>query len=42
MRENVEVDDTVEHELSGSKGTAHFAMKFDKGSKLLHAINAAY
>ena len=33
------VDDSVEHELPGSKGTAHFAMKFDKGSKHMSTIN---
>ena len=39
MRENVEVDDSIDHELPGSKGTAHFAMKFDKGSKHVATMN---
>ena len=38
-RTNVVVDDAVDHELPGSKGTAHFAMKFDKGSKHMSTMN---
>jgi hypothetical protein len=38
-RENVVVDDSEELELPGSKGTAHFAMKFDKGSKHMSTMN---
>ena len=38
-RNNVLVDDSEDHELPGSKGTAHFAMKFDKGSKHMSTMN---
>mmetsp|Transcript_16612 Transcript_16612/g.28513 ORF Transcript_16612/g.28513 Transcript_16612/m.28513 type:complete len:170 (+) Transcript_16612:84-593(+) len=33
VRKNIHVSPLEEHELSGSKGSAHYVMKFDKGSR---------
>lgn len=38
-RQGVLVNDSEEHELSGSRGTAHFAMKWSKDSKHYSTIN---
>ncbi len=38
-RKGVVIDDSEEHELSGSRGTAHFAMKWSRDSKHFSTIN---
>lgn len=38
-RRGVHVDDSEEHELTGSRGTAHFAMKWTKDSKHMATMN---
>jgi len=38
-REKVYVDGSEEHELPGSRGTAHFAMKWSKDSKHMASVN---
>lgn len=38
-RKGVVIDDTEDHELSGSRGTAHFAMKWSRDSKHFSTIN---
>lgn len=39
VRKAVEVSSAQQHELAGSKGTAHFVMKFDKSSRSEACIN---
>jgi len=38
-RDDVEIDPENEEEVSGSKGTAHFKMKFDKKDKMEATVN---